>query len=502
MLIDIYLKKFLLLCIITELTALAPPALPTDVDVIIIGAGWSGMGAADHLARSNFSNFLVLEATNKTGGRTESFEFGDPSVGRFIFERGSNWISGAPFNYGPDHENNRIYREALKVKKTGTFNITLIPGGTQNQSNFWAVYDSNGKPADLDGRIRRQSNAAYICINRTSTHIEKDINMRDALIKCGWEPKTEVEWVIDWGFTADIPGISATKQSLQMGVPDKTYDWYGDDDWFVLDQNPRGFSHLMDTMTADTVPTNDPRLVFNTIVTQIDYTSIPIKVTSKDGRVFNAKHVISTLPLGVMQRNHKTLFVPSLPADQVEALTSKGAHMSHLTKVYLQFKEPFWDPKIPRWLAADPELGLFAEWHNMNHPLHVPGSNTLFIWMGEPQSTKFEKGTDAEVIAAVMKNLQQRYPEKKLVDPVAFYMTRHSLDPFRYGSYSAYEMGWTDQYWDVMKRPLKAFGDIRVYFGGEHTCKTLTPFTHGALKRGHELAAEYLGQHYIKMCDA
>jgi len=307
---------------------------------------------------------------------------------------------------------------------------------------------------------------------------------------------------VDWGFTVDIPGISAKDQSLKMGLPDKTYDWWGDDDQFVLDQNPRGFAHLMDTMMADTVPPNDPRLIFNTIVTQIDYTESPVKVTSKDGRVFTAKHVISTLPLGVMQHNHTTLFVPPLPKDQVHALTGEGARMSHLTKIYLQWKDPFWDPEIPRWLAADRELGSFPEWHNMNHPLHVPGSNTLFIWLGEPQSTKWEASTDAEVIEAIMHNLRERYPGKDLADPVAFHITRHSLDPFRYGSYSAYEMGFTKEAHDIMIRPLKVDNDIRVYFGGEHTCLNLTPFTHGALIKGREVASELLGQEYIKVCEA
>ena len=109
-------------------------------DVIIIGAGWAGMAvrasarrlplaaaaasaasadgrcldprlhrvvashvrgfssalgsqAADQLARANVS-FVVLESTNRTGGRSHAITFGDPAVWRGVVERGSNWVSG------------------------------------------------------------------------------------------------------------------------------------------------------------------------------------------------------------------------------------------------------------------------------------------------------------------------------------------------------------------------------------------------------------------------
>ena len=64
-----------------------------DADVIIIGAGWAGMAAADWLARNN-ATFLVLESTNRTGGRSRAFNFGDPRIWSGVVEGGSNWVSG------------------------------------------------------------------------------------------------------------------------------------------------------------------------------------------------------------------------------------------------------------------------------------------------------------------------------------------------------------------------------------------------------------------------
>ena len=51
------------------------------VDVVIIGAGWAGMAAADSLSRANVS-FVVLESTNRTGGRSHAITFGDEKIWR------------------------------------------------------------------------------------------------------------------------------------------------------------------------------------------------------------------------------------------------------------------------------------------------------------------------------------------------------------------------------------------------------------------------------------
>ena len=50
-----------------------------------------------------------------------------------------------------------------------------------------------------------------------------------------------------------------------------SYQWWGKDDMFVVDQNPRGYAKLMDVMVEDTIPPGDERLVFNAKVAKISY---------------------------------------------------------------------------------------------------------------------------------------------------------------------------------------------------------------------------------------
>ncbi|MEL6344904.1 MAG: FAD-dependent oxidoreductase, partial [Myxococcota bacterium] len=60
-----------------------------EQDVIVIGAGMSGLSAAHHIYPSN-QNLLVLEARDRIGGRLSSEQFEDG----LLFERGGELIHG------------------------------------------------------------------------------------------------------------------------------------------------------------------------------------------------------------------------------------------------------------------------------------------------------------------------------------------------------------------------------------------------------------------------
>ena len=281
-----------------------------DAEVIIVGAGWAGMSTADYLHRHNLTDLMVLEASNRTGGRTHALPaFGHPAVGQFVVERGSNWVQSAGIGAAgnlPDAPSVRHNPMQVLAMRHG-LRTTRIPGSTQNMSNYRAVYDALGRQVDRNGTLRARANAAYDCLNATAQHLSRKagvhVTVRDALTACGWQPSSDVEWAVDWVLTVDDPGFPAELQQAKEALPDQSYQWWGADDLFVVDQrSPRGWARLMDDMTADSIPLSDARLRLGTTVRSISYDCDGASVTTADGSVLTAEQVVVTLPLGVLRR--------------------------------------------------------------------------------------------------------------------------------------------------------------------------------------------------------
>jgi len=68
-------------------------ALPTTVDVVIVGAGAAGLGAA-RAARNRGLTVVVCEAMDRIGGRA----FTDPSLFGYPWDRGCHWLHSAEHN--------------------------------------------------------------------------------------------------------------------------------------------------------------------------------------------------------------------------------------------------------------------------------------------------------------------------------------------------------------------------------------------------------------------
>jgi len=107
-----------------------PPAAVETVDVIIIGAGMAGISSATELLVNNVTNFVILEASGRTGGRVESLQFGDEKVGKVTIEQGANWVHGI----GP---RNALWQIAEEIK----LETSLVEGSTFNLSNYGIFND-------------------------------------------------------------------------------------------------------------------------------------------------------------------------------------------------------------------------------------------------------------------------------------------------------------------------------------------------------------------------
>ena len=79
--------------------------------------------------------------------------------------------------------------------------------------------------------------------------------------------------------------------------------------------------------------------------------------------------------------------------------------------------------------------GEFSLWHNLNHKSLLPGSQSLLTFLGDPQSSKYEGMSDADVQAALMKRIREQHPAlaSEIPEPSYFFISRHGYDPNTYG---------------------------------------------------------------------
>ena len=87
-----YSGLILFMCILDHVLAqTCPPVEERDAEVLVFGAGVTGITTARALYDNGLTSVLVLEAGDHIGGRMRNVEFGGVQV-----ELGANWIQLAP----------------------------------------------------------------------------------------------------------------------------------------------------------------------------------------------------------------------------------------------------------------------------------------------------------------------------------------------------------------------------------------------------------------------
>ncbi|KAF5664801.1 n1-acetylpolyamine oxidase [Fusarium heterosporum] len=441
--------------------------------VAILGAGASGIAAAQNLTKSGINDFIIVEHNDYIGGRVRKQSFGKNAAGKpYTIELGANWIEGIG---SPETNENPIWKLAQKYNLVSEF------------SNYSSIktFDHKGA-ADWTDKIDEFDVAvgkAEIESGRLLLDNLQDTSARAALRTAGWRPARDdmyaqaADW---WGW--DFESAWTPEESgLVFGVAggNASFQYFSDVSNLVTDQ--RGYNTLLQQEAKEFLKDNDKRLQLNTTVKGIKYGKDGVRITTKGGDCIDAEYAICTFSVGVLQSGNID-FKPKIPSWKQAAIDQFA--MGTYTKIFMQFNESFWDDETQFLLYADPlERGRYPLFQSLNAKGFVEGSNILFGTVTGAQAYRVEQQTNEQTEKQMVEVLQSMFPDKKVPKPTAFTYPRWSTEPWAYGSYSNWPVGMTLEKHQNMRANLQ-----RLWFAGEANSAEFFGFLHGAFTEG-----QYIG---------
>ncbi|CAN8256436.1 unnamed protein product [Cochlearia groenlandica] len=428
--------------------------------VIIIGAGISGISAAKELVENGVEDVLILEATDRIGGRIRKESFGDVSV-----ELGAGWIAGVG-----GEESNPVWELASR------FDIrTCFSDYTNARYN---IYDRSGKifPKRIAADTYKKAvESAILKLKSLEAECSAGQVAEEATLP---SPKTPIELAIDF-----------ILHDFEMAEvePISTYVEFGEREYLVADE--RGYECLLYKMAEEFLFTSsngqifDNRLKLNKVVREVQQSRNGVVVKTEDGSVYKASYVIVSASIGVLKSNLVS-FQPPLPRWKTEAI--QKCDVMVYTKIFLKFPHCFWPcgPGQEFFIYAHEQRGYFTFWQHMGNA--YPGSNILVVTLTNEQSKRVEAQTDQETLKEAMSVL------KDMFGPTVPYATdilvpRWWNNRFQCGSYSNYPMISDNQLLQNIKAPVG-----RIFFTGEHTSEKFSGYVHGGYLAGIDTSKSLL----------
>lgn len=477
------------------LTALKCVALPAEqqavatADVIIIGAGISGIAVARELAlEHNITDFLILEARSEPGGRAYTESLTNPHTGHVTkVEKGCNWIQG------PRRENITKLAEkySLRTAAQDYENRTWFEGRRGVDPSDVEV--ARGKFVDVESSAFRKlyddiAERILDFIQNRLDDMEVDLTARTGLSMLGWRPKTPLQMLYEWVnvdfTTAQTPEVC----SLYNAFEQEDYEGSDVPEQLVIDQ--RGYKHifveeLKEALAAAGPHQDTSRLRLNTTVQEIDWTTSSPHIRTNKGLFVARKHVVSTLSIGVLQ-DDRVAWKPTLPSWKQEAIFSFG--MAVYQKIFLLFDRKFWGPEQFTYYS-DPEVrGRWPVWQNLNAPGFFNGSSEGFMLFNthvDAEARRVARMSDKDVADEAMLKLREIYGPD-VPEPLDILVPRWNLDPLFMGSYSNWPLGQLDQHHWNLRQPVGK--NKEVFFTGESNSREMFGYVQGAWEDGKETA--------------
>lgn len=330
---------------VPSLGVIQPPTkLASDAtiyDVAVLGGGYTGLTATRDLTLTGHKTLLV-EARDRIGGRSWS-----SNIEGYPYEMGGTWVhQWQPFiwrelfRYGLLGENlevspSRVGINACAVRTAANAPQLLMTKEREDDLSRSAIE----KLCNVDGQMGRTvipwphdalRNAEAVAIydkmsladrfaqiDKDLTPLEKNMLEGFLSITCGgqWEDSSFFE-MLRWWALANYSYVGF----LEMGLTIKLRC---------------GQSGLQRCLFDEANATGNLSYSFSTPVASVHDKGHVVEITGRNGTVFKAKRVISTIPLNVL---HSINFTP--PLHPLKTQASLEGHANHVVKCHVEVAKP------------------------------------------------------------------------------------------------------------------------------------------------------------------
>ncbi|KAL1509472.1 hypothetical protein ABEB36_004198 [Hypothenemus hampei] len=415
--------------------------------VLIIGAGMAGLSAAYHLTKNNFTDFKLLEARNRIGGRIIQVPIANDKV-----ELGANWIHGVL--------GNPVYELAMQH---GLVDIMAVPKPHK-------VIAATEQGKQLPFAVLQEIYEAYLCflkrceeyfisqyeppdgIDSVGDHIKLEINLyldkvkdpaerhlKELLFDCllkretcisGCDNMSEID-LLEIGSYTELQGGNITlpkgyssileplervipRQNLLKNHTVKLINWN-------CNRRKMKFKIGSDSESEDSDVTviedyNSPNNSRGP--SQEKTCSAPsaynVEVQCNNNEILYGDHVICTVPLGVLKHCATSLFKPSLPEYKLEAIDR--LLFGTVDKIFLEYERPFLHPSITEVLLLwenNPEEDISKNWFKKIYSFSKISETVILGWIS---------GREAEYMETLDNNV--------IMDACTIVLRKFLNDPF------------------------------------------------------------------------
>ncbi|XP_018328577.1 spermine oxidase-like isoform X1 [Agrilus planipennis] len=453
--------------------------------IIIVGGGIAGISAALTLLNHGVQDFVILEADKNLGGRIKTiYHEGKP------LEMGAQWIHGSGNTIYQIAKNHNLILPEQSHEGTGVY-----------VRNDGCIFDEDlVKWVDFRvGKILEE------CEHFTDT-LEHPKSVGHYLKSRFSENLKDIDENCDKGKYLDLLDWHLRFQNIDNSCDDLQFvsakEW---GKYYCPDLNGQehinlmnGYQSLIDVLVKKIDPT---KIHLQTTVEKIKWkdNNNSVTVTSTTGKTYCCDHVLVTCSLGVLKRDHATMFDPPLPFNMRSSIDAMG--FDSLGKVYLVFEKKWWDVEGFQLIwTKDAVMEGLKGWVKhisgmdsvYNHP------NVLVVWVGG-RGVALMESLPAELLGTHCVDLLRVFLKKRDI-PYPIKVIRSCwLSNRRVGGGYSYSTPENDDSNKDRSQLLKAAleGDIpRILLAGEAVHLTYFSTVHGAFESGRSQTEKLLN--YLK----